>query len=37
MMLPLTEDVADLIVEKTRGWADGTAADDLTLVLVDCV
>jgi sigma-B regulation protein RsbU (phosphoserine phosphatase) len=32
-----TEAVADLILEKTRGWADGTAADDLTLVLVDCV
>jgi sigma-B regulation protein RsbU (phosphoserine phosphatase) len=32
-----TEGVADLILEKTRGWADGTAADDLTLVLVDCV
>lgn len=32
-----TESVADLILEKTRGWADGTAADDLTLVLVDCV
>jgi sigma-B regulation protein RsbU (phosphoserine phosphatase) len=31
------EAVADLIVEKTRGWAGGTANDDLTLVLVDCV
>jgi len=31
------EAVADLIVEKTRGWAGGTADDDLTLVLVDCV
>lgn len=29
--------VADLIVEKTRGWADKVAADDLTVVLVDCV
>jgi sigma-B regulation protein RsbU (phosphoserine phosphatase) len=32
-----TESLADLILEKTRAWADGTAADDLTLVLVDCV
>jgi sigma-B regulation protein RsbU (phosphoserine phosphatase) len=32
-----TEGVADLILEKTRGWADGVAAADLTLVLVDCV
>jgi sigma-B regulation protein RsbU (phosphoserine phosphatase) len=32
-----TEGAVDLILEKTRGWADGTAADDLTLVLVDCV
>jgi phosphoserine phosphatase RsbU/P len=31
------ESVADLIVETTRGWAGGTADDDLTLVLVDCV
>jgi sigma-B regulation protein RsbU (phosphoserine phosphatase) len=32
-----TEGVADLILEKTRGWADKIAADDLTVVLVDCV
>ncbi len=32
-----TEGVADLIVAKTRGWADKVAADDLTVVLVDCV
>ena len=32
-----TEGVADLILEKTRGWADRIAADDLTLVVVDCV
>ncbi|HEY8152235.1 MAG TPA: PP2C family protein-serine/threonine phosphatase, partial [Vicinamibacteria bacterium] len=31
-----TEGAADLILEKTRGWAD-IAADDLTVVLVDCV
>jgi hypothetical protein len=24
------------IVEKTRAWADEVAADDLTVVLVDC-
>jgi len=28
---------ADLIVEKARAWAKDVAADDLTLVLVDCV
>jgi len=32
-----TEGVADRILEKTRGWADEIAADDLTVVLVDCV
>jgi sigma-B regulation protein RsbU (phosphoserine phosphatase) len=32
-----TEGLADLILEKTRGWADKIAADDLTVVLVDCV
>jgi sigma-B regulation protein RsbU (phosphoserine phosphatase) len=32
-----TEGVADRILEKTRGWADKVAADDLTVVLVDCV
>ena len=32
-----TEGVADLILEKTRGWADEIAADDLTIVVVDCV
>jgi sigma-B regulation protein RsbU (phosphoserine phosphatase) len=32
-----TERAADLIVEKTLGWTEGRAADDLTLVLVDCV
>jgi sigma-B regulation protein RsbU (phosphoserine phosphatase) len=32
-----TESVAELILEKTRGWANGAAADDLTLVLVDTV
>jgi sigma-B regulation protein RsbU (phosphoserine phosphatase) len=32
-----TESVADLLLEKTRAWAVGTVADDLTLVLVDCV
>jgi sigma-B regulation protein RsbU (phosphoserine phosphatase) len=32
-----TEGVADLILERTRGWSGPTAADDLTLVLVDCV
>jgi len=31
------DDVAELILEKTRAWADGTADDDLTLVVVDCV
>jgi sigma-B regulation protein RsbU (phosphoserine phosphatase) len=31
-----TESLADLILEKTRAWADGTAVDDLTLLLVDC-
>jgi serine phosphatase RsbU (regulator of sigma subunit) len=29
--------VADAIVDKARAWAAGAAADDLTLVLVDCV
>ena len=32
-----TERVADLILDRTRGWADARAADDLTVVLVDCV
>lgn len=32
-----TERVADLILARTRGWADEVAADDLTVVLVDCV
>jgi sigma-B regulation protein RsbU (phosphoserine phosphatase) len=32
-----TEKLADLILERTRVWAAATAADDLTLVLVDCV
>jgi phosphoserine phosphatase RsbU/P len=32
-----TEGVADLILAKTRGWSNGSADDDLTLVLVDCV
>jgi sigma-B regulation protein RsbU (phosphoserine phosphatase) len=32
-----TEGVADRILEKTRLWADKIAADDLTVVLVDCV
>jgi serine phosphatase RsbU (regulator of sigma subunit) len=32
-----TEAAADLIVEKARAWAKDVAADDLTLVLVDCV
>jgi sigma-B regulation protein RsbU (phosphoserine phosphatase) len=32
-----TESVADLLLEKTRAWAVGNVADDLTLVLVDCV
>jgi sigma-B regulation protein RsbU (phosphoserine phosphatase) len=32
-----TESVADLLLETTRAWAVGTVADDLTLVLVDCV
>jgi sigma-B regulation protein RsbU (phosphoserine phosphatase) len=31
-----TERVADLILDRTRGWADALAADDLTVVLVDC-
>jgi sigma-B regulation protein RsbU (phosphoserine phosphatase) len=31
------EAVADLIVEKTRGWAGAAASDDVTLVLVDCI
>jgi sigma-B regulation protein RsbU (phosphoserine phosphatase) len=31
------ESVADLLLEKTRAWTAGTVADDLTLVLVDCV
>jgi sigma-B regulation protein RsbU (phosphoserine phosphatase) len=31
-----TDRVADLIVARTRGWADEVAADDLTIVLVDC-
>ena len=31
------EGLADLIVEKARGWAGNVAADDLTVVLVDCV
>ena len=30
------EGVATLILEKTRAWADEVAADDLTVVLVDC-
>ena len=28
---------ADLIVARTQGWTRGKAADDLTLVVVDCV
>jgi sigma-B regulation protein RsbU (phosphoserine phosphatase) len=32
-----TEPLADLILARTRGWADEVAADDLTVVLVDCV
>jgi sigma-B regulation protein RsbU (phosphoserine phosphatase) len=32
-----TERLADLILSRTRGWADEVAADDLTVVLVDCV
>ena len=31
-----TDHVAELILEETRAWADGTADDDLTLVVVDC-
>jgi phosphoserine phosphatase RsbU/P len=31
-----TERGADLILARTRGWADEVAADDLTVVLVDC-
>jgi sigma-B regulation protein RsbU (phosphoserine phosphatase) len=31
------ERVADLILDRTRGWADALAADDLTVVLVDCL
>ena len=32
-----TETLADRILERTRDWAADSAADDLTLVLVDCV
>jgi phosphoserine phosphatase RsbU/P len=32
-----TERLADLILERTRSWAGPAPADDLTLVLVDCV
>ena len=32
-----TERVADLILQSTRAWADGVAADDLTVVVIDCV
>ena len=32
-----TERLADLILERTRSWAGQAPADDLTLVLVDCV
>jgi sigma-B regulation protein RsbU (phosphoserine phosphatase) len=32
-----TERVADLMIEKTRQWADRIAADDLTVLVVDCV
>lgn len=32
-----TEGVAEMILERTREWSDAIAADDLTLVLVDCV
>ena len=31
-----TERVADAILARTRGWADEVAADDVTVVLVDC-
>jgi serine phosphatase RsbU (regulator of sigma subunit) len=31
-----TDRVADLVVARTRGWADEVAADDVTIVLVDC-
>ena len=31
------EELADLILKRTRGWTADSAADDLTLVLVDCV
>jgi phosphoserine phosphatase RsbU/P len=31
-----TERVADLILARTRGWADALAGDDVTVVLVDC-
>jgi sigma-B regulation protein RsbU (phosphoserine phosphatase) len=31
------ERMADLLLEKTRDWSHETAADDVTLVLVDCV
>jgi phosphoserine phosphatase RsbU/P len=31
------EAAADLILEKTRGWAHPAASDDVTLVLVDCL
>jgi sigma-B regulation protein RsbU (phosphoserine phosphatase) len=30
------ERVATLVLERTRAWADEVAADDLTVVLVDC-
>lgn len=32
-----TERVADAILQRTRSWANEAAADDLTVVLVDCV
>ena len=32
-----TDGVADLVLESARRWSGQTAADDLTLVLVDCV
>jgi len=31
------ERVADLVLERTRAWADEVAADDLTVVVIDCV
>jgi phosphoserine phosphatase RsbU/P len=31
-----TERGAAVILEKTRAWADDVAADDLTVVLIDC-